>query len=108
MKFLTLILIIFNINFSSAIANEAEQFCFTVNNTTENIYTMKSDPSMGDFTSSQLHEMIDSLDLDPTIKTFMKISADVVYDSGINDLDELKIMAVDRCIDLYNKTVSQN
>ena len=62
----------------------------------------------GDFTTLEVYEMIDSLDLDPTIKTFMKISTDVVYDSGINDLDELKIMAVDRCIDLYNKTVSQN
>ena len=108
MKFLGLIFIFFNFNFSSAIANEAEQFCFTVNNTTENIYAMKSDPSMGDFTSSQLHEMIDSLDLDPVTKTFMKISADVVYDSGIDNLDELKIMAVDKCIDLYNKSVSQN
>jgi len=107
MKFLTLILIIFNINFSSAIANEAEQFCFTVNNTTENIYAMKYNMD-GDFTTLEVYEMIDSLDLDPTIKTFMKISTDVVYDSGINDLDELKIMAVDRCIDLYNKTVSQN
>lgn len=107
MKFLTLILIIFNINFSSAIANEAEQFCFTVNNTTENIYAMKYNMD-GDFTTLEVHEMIDSLDVDPAIKTFMKISTDVVYDSGINDLDELKIMAVDRCIDLYNKTVSQN
>ena len=107
MKFLTLILIIFNINFSSAIANEAEQFCFTVNNTTENIYAMKYNMD-GDFTTLEVYEMIDSLDLDPTIKTFMKISTDVVYDSGINDLDELKIMAVNRCIDLYNKTVSQN
>jgi len=107
MKFLTLILVIFNINFSSAIANEAEQFCSTVNLTTEQMYTMKYDME-GDFTTLEIYEMIDSLDHDPTIKTFMKISADAVYDSGINDLDELKIMAVSRCIDLYNKTVSQN
>lgn len=89
-------------------ADDAEQFCFVVNNTTENIYAMKNDPSMGDFTSAQVHEMINSLDLDPTMKTFMKISTDIVYDSGVDNLDDLKILAVDKCIDLYNKTINQN